>query len=117
MFCRYAIAGDGDKSPIDILTDDRINCPEDQTQDDDMQHSIVVWHRTVKSQKREVLARRFGLMGYEPATLEEVGEEIGLTRERVRQSSGRFTPYERDADATKVYLSKLCSSLKSCFVA
>jgi RNA polymerase nonessential primary-like sigma factor len=35
--------------------------------------------------QREVLARRFGLMGYEPATLEEVGEEIGLTRERVRQ--------------------------------
>ena len=79
------IAGDGDKSLIDILTDDRINCPEDQTQDDDMQHSIVVWLEQLNPKQREVLARRFGLMGYEPATLEEVGEEIGLTRERVRQ--------------------------------
>ena len=28
---------------------------------------------------------RFGLLGYEPSTLEDVGREIGLTRERVRQ--------------------------------
>lgn len=27
----------------------------------------------------------FGLLGYEPSTLEDVGKEIGLTRERVRQ--------------------------------
>jgi len=33
----------------------------------------------------EVVARRFGLLGHETATLEEVGQEIGLTRERVRQ--------------------------------
>ncbi len=79
------IAGDGDKSLIDILTDDRINCPEEQTQDDDMQHSIVAWLEQLNPKQREVLARRFGLLGYEPATLEEVGEEIGLTRERVRQ--------------------------------
>ena len=32
-----------------------------------------------------MLARRFGLLGYEPSTLEDVGHEIGLTRERVRQ--------------------------------
>ena len=79
------IAGDGDKSLIDSLTDDRINCPEEQTQDDDMQHSIVAWLEQLNPKQREVLARRFGLLGYEPATLEEVGEEIGLTRERVRQ--------------------------------
>jgi RNA polymerase nonessential primary-like sigma factor len=48
-------------------------------------HSIVVWLEQLNPKQREVLARRFGLMGYEPATLEEVGEEIGLTRERVRQ--------------------------------
>ena len=32
-----------------------------------------------------MLARRFGLLSYEAATLEDVGREIGLTRERVRQ--------------------------------
>lgn len=79
------IAGDGDKSLIDILTDERVNCPEDQTQDDDMHSSIVHWLGQLNPKQKEVLARRFGLLGFEPATLEEVGEEIGLTRERVRQ--------------------------------
>ena len=31
------------------------------------------------------MERRFGLHGHEVATLEEVGNEIGVTRERVRQ--------------------------------
>jgi len=31
------------------------------------------------------VARRFGLYGYESSTLDQVGEEVGLTRERVRQ--------------------------------
>ncbi|WP_248834317.1 sigma-70 family RNA polymerase sigma factor, partial [Escherichia coli] len=39
----------------------------------------------LNAKQREVLARRFGLLGYEAATLEDVGREIGLTRERVRQ--------------------------------
>ena len=34
---------------------------------------------------QEVISRRFGLRGYPRGTLEEVGSEIGLTRERVRQ--------------------------------
>ena len=32
-----------------------------------------------------MVIRRFGLRGHEASTLEEVGQEIGLTRERVRQ--------------------------------
>ncbi len=39
----------------------------------------------LNAKQREVLARRFGLLGYEAATLEDVGREIRLTRERVRQ--------------------------------
>ncbi|GLG61131.1 hypothetical protein SGP16001_16510 [Shigella flexneri] len=41
--------------------------------------------KELNAKQREVLARRFGLLGYEAATLEDVGREIGLTRERVRQ--------------------------------
>jgi RNA polymerase nonessential primary-like sigma factor len=39
----------------------------------------------LSGKQQEVLARRFGLRGYRMSTLEEVGHEIGLTRERVRQ--------------------------------
>ena len=43
------------------------------------------WLDDLPDRQREILARRFGLMGYEASTLEVVGEEVGLTRERVRQ--------------------------------
>ena len=79
------IGGDGDKALLDILTDERGMGPELETQDDDMRLSVVHWLEQLNPKQREVLARRFGLLGYEPATLEEVGREIGLTRERVRQ--------------------------------
>ncbi len=39
----------------------------------------------LNDKQREVVDRRFGLHGYDTATLEEVGNEIGVTRERVRQ--------------------------------
>ncbi len=50
-----------------------------------MKLRIVDWLEDLNPKQREVLARRFGLLGYEAATLENVGKEIGLTRERVRQ--------------------------------
>jgi len=38
---------------------------------------------------RHVLALRFGLDGEKPQTLEEVGQGLGITRERVRQLEAR----------------------------
>lgn len=75
----------GDSSAAGHLADEKDNGPEDTTQDDDMKQSIVKWLFELNAKQREVLARRFGLLGYEAATLEDVGREIGLTRERVRQ--------------------------------
>lgn len=43
------------------------------------------WLAELNDKQREVIARRFGLFGHHPATLEQVGADIGLTRERVRQ--------------------------------
>jgi len=79
------IGGENDKALLDILADDNESSPEDQLQDNNIKQSIVNWLQELNAKQREVLARRFGLMGYEPSTLEDVGAEIGLTRERVRQ--------------------------------
>jgi len=79
------IGGDNDKALLDIISDENDHGPEHRTQDDDMKNSIVGWLGELNSKQREVLARRFGLLGYEASTLEDVGREIGLTRERVRQ--------------------------------
>ncbi len=79
------IGSDNDKALLDIIADERDMGPEDNLQDSDMQNNIISWLQELNPKQREVLARRFGLMGYEPSTLEDVGAEIGLTRERVRQ--------------------------------
>jgi RNA polymerase nonessential primary-like sigma factor len=79
------IGGESDKVLLDVLADDRGLGPEGKMQDDDIKANIVHWLEDLNSKQREVLARRFGLLGYEPSTLEDVGKEIGLTRERVRQ--------------------------------
>ena len=69
----------------DVIADEKSDCPEGNLQSEDMSNNIVSWLNELNSKQKEVLARRFGLMGYEAATLEDVGREIGLTRERVRQ--------------------------------
>ena len=54
-------------------------------QKDDFTQHMDLWLSELTEKQSEVVVRRFGLHGYEPSTLEQVGEEIGLTRERVRQ--------------------------------
>lgn len=79
------IGGDGEKALLDIIPDLNNSDPEVSTQDDDIKNSLIHWLDELNPKQKEVLARRFGLLGYEPSTLEEVGREINLTRERVRQ--------------------------------
>ncbi|MEP1555010.1 MAG: RNA polymerase sigma factor RpoS [Paraglaciecola sp.] len=79
------IGGENDKALLDLIADEKADGPEECLQDSGMKLNIVKWLQELNPKQREVLARRFGLLGYEPSTLENVGLEIGLTRERVRQ--------------------------------
>jgi RNA polymerase nonessential primary-like sigma factor len=80
-----SFGGEGEKVLLDVIPDEKASDPETKLQTNDIKHSIVDWLNELNSKQREVLARRFGLLGHEAATLEDVGVEIGLTRERVRQ--------------------------------
>ena len=79
------LSGDNEKALLDVIADDDSVGPDYRVQNEDLSNSIVGWLNELNTKQREVLARRFGLLGYEPSTLENVGAEIGLTRERVRQ--------------------------------
>jgi RNA polymerase nonessential primary-like sigma factor len=79
------VGPDSDTSMVDMIADAQVCDPSQLLQDTDIKDNISVWLEELSEKQREVVARRFGLRGYESSTLEEVGREIGLTRERVRQ--------------------------------
>jgi len=76
---------DPDRSLLDAIADDRTPDPEKVLARDDLQQLIQQWLNELNDKQREVVERRFGLNHREISTLEEVGADIGVTRERVRQ--------------------------------
>jgi len=76
---------EGDKSLVDILPDEDNDDPQNLLQDADLVSKVDKYLNYLPQRQREVLSRRFGLLGYDRETLEEVGRNIHLTRERVRQ--------------------------------
>jgi RNA polymerase nonessential primary-like sigma factor len=79
------VGPESDRTVVDTVADTRESDPSELLQDNDIKESIAHWLDELSEKQREVVSRRFGLRGYESSTLEEVGREIGLTRERVRQ--------------------------------
>jgi len=76
---------DSDATVVDSIKDESDNDPAGLLQKADVKSHIDDWLNQLNDKQREVVERRFGLHGYEISTLEEVGAEIGVTRERVRQ--------------------------------
>lgn len=76
---------DPERSLLDAIADERTPDPERIMQDEDLHGLVQAWLNELNDKQREVVERRFGLNNREIATLEEVGADIGVTRERVRQ--------------------------------
>jgi RNA polymerase nonessential primary-like sigma factor len=70
---------------VESIADKHKNDPADLLDDETLTHDIEECLKELTDKQREILCRRFGLMGYERETLEETGQGVGLTRERVRQ--------------------------------
>ena len=65
--------------------DVRVKTPETQLIETDDVAQVLVLLERMGEREATVLRLRFGLDGEEPKTLKEIGERLGLTRERVRQ--------------------------------
>ncbi|MGJ0429919.1 RNA polymerase sigma factor RpoS [Methylobacter sp.] len=76
---------DFDKPLVETISDAETMSPTEKLQEDGIKKNIANWVFQLSEKQREVICRRYGLCGYENATLEQVAQELGVTRERVRQ--------------------------------
>ncbi len=76
---------DEGRSFDELLTDSRHKAPDAQIIEADELHQVLHLLDRMDMREATVLRLRFGLEGEEPKTLKEIGERLGLTRERVRQ--------------------------------
>ncbi len=76
---------DFDQPLVESLSDSERASPSEQLQEDGMRQNVAAWVFQLPEKQREVICRRYGLCGYEDSTLEEVAQELNVTRERVRQ--------------------------------
>ncbi len=79
--------GDSDNSNTVayLVADEQIAAPGAETDNEDMIKLTSMILDKIHPRDREIICRRYGLMGYEPHTLQEVADSVGLTRERIRQ--------------------------------
>lgn len=78
------VGSDQDQSLLETIPDEMPG-PEERMEHYGDGIDLDEWMGCLAEREREVVMRRFGLGGHKPATLEEVGRAIGVTRERARQ--------------------------------
>ena len=79
------MGGEGERPLLDIIPDDSSADPASILQDEAVIGHLDSWLDELDEKQRDVVVRRFGLRNHPRGTLEEVGVELGVTRERVRQ--------------------------------
>ena len=81
-------------APLDIdpelsvgesLADNHAETPEVQFETEEVKTLLQAWIAALNDKQRRVICHRYGINDCEMMTLEELAEELGLTRERVRQ--------------------------------
>ncbi len=78
-------ASNGNRTVIETIADDQCRDPELEYAEQAAGELLGHWLELLPRQQRIVVEHRFGLHGKGRSTLEEVGQLLGVTRERVRQ--------------------------------
>ena len=76
---------DPGSSLLDLISDKRSAGPDQEVEKYQFEEKLRTWLKGLKDDQRTVITRRYGLDKQEPATLEELSKEIGLSKERIRQ--------------------------------
>jgi len=81
--------GDGESLYGDMIEDTKSERPDEETAINLRRRELARALQSLNPRMRRVVELRFGLSGSDPKTLEQVGEGLGVTRERVRQLEAR----------------------------
>jgi len=76
---------DPDLSIADAIADDGVEAPDHHLEQAEIEHRIGEWVARLSDKQRRVIECRYGLNGREVETLETLANDLGITRERVRQ--------------------------------
>jgi len=94
--------GDDNKSSlIDLISNKEIPHPDKELMDDSLKRDIESALSTLSEREAQVIKLYFGLDNEHAATLEEIGEMLNLTRERVRQIKEKALLRLRHASRSK----------------
>jgi RNA polymerase primary sigma factor len=93
--------GDGDSHLGDFIADRGSVSPIEATIQKDRTERVQVILATLTPREEKVLRRRFGIGEETGHTLQEVGDEFGLTRERIRQIQAKALTKLRHASRSK----------------
>ena len=85
QFAGGSASGDGEMTINDLVADTHNPGPDDLVQGADELRQLGQLLEEIDERAPKILKLRYGLDGEDPMTLKEIGERIGLTRERVRQ--------------------------------
>ena len=91
-----AISDDGVSELIDVIADrDSVN-PKRAVAERMVQDNILEILSRLSEREAKIVSWRFGLLGSQPMTLEDIGQRLGVTRERVRQIAESAVAKMRD---------------------
>ena len=79
------VGDEADSHMADFIEDKRAVMPADVATANSLSEQIMTALDDLSDREKDVVRLRFGLDGDQPQTLEEVGKQFGVTRERIRQ--------------------------------
>ena len=77
--------GDGSRSYAEVIADEKVEMPYQRLETETVKAMVWEMMGTLTAREQAVLYSRFGLNGHDPKNLEEVGKELNISDERVRQ--------------------------------
>jgi len=74
-----------DTTILSMIVDQRVDSPDKKVLDESLSDALNAILQTLTESERQILRMRYGLNGYEPMSLQQIGDKFNLSKERIRQ--------------------------------